>query len=118
MKSKSRSKRSKKHRTPAVEDKVLVYPTDNAKKIANVMKIKGVKGKYKDHVIFVGDMMLDWLGTYGMVVNGKSQISVSDGSVLLVHKSRLRAIVGEEAAKRFWSHGIRTNFGVEARRPK
>jgi len=110
-------KKKKRKFKPPREEKRVVYPTDNAKKIAQLMKANGVKGKYKDHVVIIGGRMLDWLGSYDMIVeteDGEQRYGVEGMSI--IHKRNLAPIIGKSMANQFWQCGIRTNYGVEARR--
>ena len=122
MKSGSKKKRNKKYQARNVEKGVLKssqrnYPTDNAGRIAMMMEIRKIRGKYKDHVLFVDDVMIDWLGTYRALSMGDGALDgfVKDG-VAVVHKRWLHEIVGEDMARKFWQNGLRINHGVEVRK--
>lgn len=85
--------------------------TVNGAKIFKLMEHHKVKGNFRDHVVFVGDQMLDNYGTYTV----KRETQPGQPTVALVHKQHLKHLIGEEAAARFWNEalGRRTNHGSE-----
>lgn len=78
-----------------------------------------MKGRYKDFVIIYGSRLIDWLGSYEIRVRDGDEVKKYgvDG-MALIHKSKLKSIIGAEAAEKFWKNGMRTNFGVESRRDR
>jgi len=115
MKKKSRKK--KKYIPPKTEPKSVPMPTANACRIHGVMKARKLKGKYKDHVIIVGSRLIDWLGSYEIRVDDEDGLKrYGVDGMALIHKSKLKNIIGEEVASKFWKNGMRTNLGVESRR--
>ncbi len=114
---KNNKKRYKKYKLPKCEKIKPIISTYNGRLIYELMKENKVKGKYKDYVIITGTKIIDWLNVYEMAINIKEDIhSYGMDGIALIHKSRLKNIIGEEAAKKFWNHGIRTNDGIEIRR--
>jgi len=81
--------------------------TPNGERIWAYMKEHGIKGDYKDHVLFVGDQMLDCYGTYPV------RRPEGMGTIFLVHKSRLETVLGQDLGRRFWDRRLRrrTNHG-------
>lgn len=67
-----------------------------------------VKGNHKDYVIITGSRLMDWSGSYDIRHSADGKIVQAPASaVALIHKSKLRNVIGEEAASAFW----RTSFG-------
>lgn len=117
MSSKSKKNMKKKYHPPKGEKRESPAPTANAKMIIDLMKSRKLKGKFKDHVIIVGSRLIDWLGSYEIRIEEEGEMKKFgvDG-VALIHKSKLKNIIGEEPASKFWRNGMRTNLGVESRR--
>jgi hypothetical protein len=112
-----KTKQGKKHKNVVCKNEQIPMPTDNARKIYNIMKSKNVKGKYKDYVLIIGSRLIDWLDSYEIAIEveeGTKSFGV-DG-IALVHKRKLKNLLGEDAASKFWKNGMRTNLGVERRR--
>jgi hypothetical protein len=118
MKKREKKKRNKKYIPPKVEaeSKKMLMPTANASRIYDLMKARKVKGKYKDYVIICGSRLIDWLGSYEIRVDDGDEIKrCGTESMVLVHKSKLKEVIGK-AAEKFWKCGMRTNIGVASRR--
>lgn len=81
------------------------------KKIWEAMQAGKIKGNYKDFVLFVGDQLYDRFGQYTVLRPN----APPDQHFCLVHKSKLKPIVGEEWANKFWDFKWkrRTSFGLE-----
>jgi len=79
-------------------------PTTNAKIIRELMVESKVKGHWKDFVVIAGKRLMDWRGSYDMTAEDGKSIGV-DGMVI-IHKSKLAKVVGEETALNFWRPGI------------
>ena len=91
--------------------------THNGQLILDFMVENKVKGSYKDYVILHGSQIIDWLGSYELAIEAEGDHkSLKTKKTALVHKSKLKNIIGVEAALRFWKCNMRTNFGVEARK--
>lgn len=82
---------------PAKVERVPRGTTTNGYRIIKFMKTHKVKGNFRDHVLLIGDQLLDNAGTWGITRAGDVH-----GTVALVHKSSLREVIGEEAAAKFW----------------
>lgn len=80
-------------------------PTHNAKIIRDLMMAVGVKGNFKDYVIIAGKRLIEWADSYDL-------LRLEDGkttglkSMALIHKRKLRDIVGEDMAAEFWDHKL------------
>lgn len=114
---KKKKPRKKKYVPPKTESKKMLFPTTNAEQIYNLMKARKIKGKYKDYVIIFGSRLIDWLGSYEIRVRDGDEVKKYgvDG-MALIHKSKLKSVIGEDEAEKFWKGGVRTNIGVESRR--
>jgi len=99
------TKRNKK-KQPAKKSQPKVAPakTANGRIIRDLMLSNKVKGNFKDFVIIAGERLLDWCGSYDILSDDGSKVTAK--AVALVHKSKLRNIIGEEQARRFWHPGI------------
>lgn len=62
-----------------------------------------VRGSYKDYVIIAGYRLIEWTETVD-IRNDQGTVGV-EGTVL-IHKRRLAAVIGPEAAARYWKPGI------------
>jgi hypothetical protein len=74
--------------------------TANGKMIQDLLDQRKVKGNYKDFMVIAGNRIIDWTGSWD-VFNDKGEPTGHDG-VILVHKSKIHTIVGEQFARRFW----------------
>lgn len=119
MSSKKKSKRAKKYVPKKKTAKTLPpAPTANATIIRDLMIASKVKGKFKDYVVLAGNRIMDWLGSYDVLKQTEDGIkSVGFHGMALIHKSKLRNVIGEQADL-FWRNGRRTNYGVESRRQR
>ena len=82
--------------------------TVNGRIIADLMHSEKMRGNLKDHVILSGSSLLDYSGTFEMLIkddDGADQ-KLSVSSVCIVHKRRLHKIIGVEQAERFWKPGF------------
>jgi hypothetical protein len=115
-----KDRRNKKYRSPKSEKPQIPMPTYNAKMIHDLMVERKIKGKYKDYVIIMASKLIDWLNTYEIAITLKTGEMKRCGvnGIALLHKSKLKNVLDEETAKKFWSHGMRTNMNVESRRCK
>lgn len=78
----------------------LRYP--NGKNIHELMTEAGFVGDVRDYMILVGDRMVDYKDSYAMVVKTGGKLSVGDDDIRVMHKKKLKNVIGEEAARRFW----------------
>jgi len=88
----------------------------NGKIIWEFMLGNKVKGNYKDHVLFVGDRMMDQYGAYNLARKSDGdKAGVPPSAICLVHKSKLATLLGEEQGARFWDpkRRTRTNHGLK-----
>lgn len=76
-------------------------PTANAKIIRDLMVSSKVKGTFKDFVIMADNRIIDWRGSYNML-HPENGAPVSVKGLVLIHKSKLRNVIGAELAKQFW----------------
>lgn len=97
---------AKKQRIEAMKAKMnQPAPTHNAKIIRDLMMAVGVKGNFKDYVIIAGKRLIEWADSYDL-------LKIEDGkttglkSMALIHKRKLRDIVGEDMAAEFWDHKL------------
>jgi hypothetical protein len=119
MASKKKAKRAKKYKPKKqkTDKQMPPAPTANAKVIRDLMAANKVKGKFKDYVVIAGVRLIDWLGSYDILHESEDGLKAAGiNGMALVHKSKLRNIIGEKMAAQFWRNGRRTNFGVESRR--
>lgn len=79
--------------------------------VISVMNDFRTKGNYKDYVVFVGDQLIDRYCSYTVT---RKDVPPDD-TVMLLHKSKLISVAGEEWGNKFWdfSYNKRTNFGIE-----
>lgn len=116
-KSKSASKRDKKYKARARPARAATPrgATENGEIIRSMLAKANAKGSWKDHVVFVGSRMLDAWGTYQFARPDTGEVSrpLDEGEVVLVHKSKLQAIIGVKNAALFWHKGLsrRTSYG-------
>lgn len=91
------------------------HMTPNGKMIWTFMQESKIKGNYKDHVLFVGDRMLDQYGSYNLTRTSGETAGAPSSAISLVHKSKLGVVLGEEQGARFWDpkHKCRTNHGLK-----
>lgn len=90
--------------------RVEAPPTANGRKIRDFMIAHKVNGNFRDYVIFSGDAFIDWLGTYKAVAEDGNPIRVE--GTALIHKKKLKNLVGDKAAKKFW-HPVFGRVGAE-----
>lgn len=76
------------------------YP--NGKNVHECMAEAGYTGDVRDYMVLVSDRMIDYQGSYNLVVKSGGKLSVGDDEIRVMHKKRLKNIIGEEAAKQFW----------------
>lgn len=108
---------NKKHKNVVSKNEQIPMPTDNARKIHDIMKSRNVRGKYKDYVLIIGSRLIDWLDSYEIAIEDEEGTkSFGVDGIALVHKRKLKNLLGEYAASKFWKNGMRTNLGVERRR--
>lgn len=77
----------------------------NGKLIYEMMKSNGVKGDVRDYIVLTPKSMLDYRGTYNVVykeTNDEFGIFKLGANVYLLHKKKLKNIIGEEASEKFW----------------
>ena len=74
------------------------YP--NGKTIEKMMKDEGVKGDFKDYVIFFQDRIVDYKGAYNVRTTDDEKVGTN--SLALMHKRNLKNVIGEDAARQFW----------------
>lgn len=117
-KPKTPSFRNKKYVSKKTDDNKRVVETKNGQFIYDLMVERKIKGKYKDHVILMDDLLIDWLDSYGMKYTRDNDIVVKAtiNGIALIHKSKLCFVLGKEIGEKFWKNGMRTNVGVEKRR--
>lgn len=88
----------------------------NGKLIYEMMKSNGVRGDVRDYVVLTPKSMLDYRGSYNVVykeVGGEFGIFKMGGDVYLIHKRKLKNVIGEEASKKFWHPKIGRLVDVE-----
>ncbi len=92
------------------------YPkgiTKNGVRIYDAMKFSKTKGNWKDYVLFVGDQMIDRYGTYTITrMNSEGEKVKTDNNIMLVHKAKLKSILGEKFGSKFWDHKRRKRLNV------
>jgi len=76
------------------------YP--NGKNVHECMVGAGYGGDVRDYMVLVGNRMVDYKGSYDMVLEGGGKVGVGDDEIRVMHKKRLKYIIGETAALRFW----------------
>ena len=81
-------------------DKTKKLRGANAKKIADFMKEEGIRGDYRDYVLFVGDRLIDYRKSFNMAtlfMTPSPRVGIA-----LVHKKHLKDLMYEKFAKLFW----------------
>lgn len=72
-----------------------------------------IKGNFRDYVLFIGNQMHDYAGTY--TVNREPVEASEPTYIALVHKKDLHTILGKDKAENFWSQKLRRrNPGMKA----
>ncbi|MGW8177317.1 MAG: hypothetical protein ACWGQW_00750 [bacterium] len=104
-------RRKRARRVPTSERTVPRGTSVYGRKIWEAMQAAKIKGNYKDFVLFVGDQLYDRFGQYTVLRPN----APPDQHFCLVHKSKLKPIIGEEWANKFWDFKWkrRTSFGLE-----
>ena len=82
------------------EKRLSTVKTPNGRHIVKLMIEEKIKGNYKDYVIIIGDQLLDWRRTMTMKTTEGASVGVNQP--VLVHKSKLKNIISQEAAETFW----------------
>lgn len=82
------------------ERRMATAKTQNGRHIIQLMIEEKVRGDFKDYVIIVGDQLLDW--RKNMTLTAQDGLSVRVANPVLVHKSKLKNIISQEAAEAFW----------------
>lgn len=96
-----RRKRLLKERDKENKKTAIYNKWPNGKLIYDCMVDSGYKGDIRDYMILTGSRMVDYRGSYGMVAKDGATIGVG-GKTVIVHKGKLKNVIGEEAAKKFW----------------
>lgn len=86
------------------KEKGKVPSTPDGKNIKDLMAEEGVKGDYRDYVVLMADRIVDYKQAVTVTTSdGKSIKLVSDeDSMALMHKKKLKLIVSEDVARKFW----------------
>lgn len=104
-----KSERQRERERTIRQIKALTPGTVNGNRIAQMMIGVGERGNPKDYVVIVGDTLVDWTGSWNIVIKnnggGVSKIGVSKAAAL-VHKSRLDRVIGPKTAGLFWRPGV------------
>ncbi len=100
--------------------RMLPVTTENAAIIQRVMRERTdredrdiYKGNPKDYVILVGETLMDCTGTFSLTaMDAKAGESgtvraTNPGSMAIVHKSKLAAVLGEKIGDIFWNKKLR-----------
>lgn len=83
------------------EAKILASAkTQNGRHIAQALVDTKTRGDYRDYVLIFEDQLIDWNKT--MTLKAEDDKAVKVPKPVLVHKSKLKKIVGEAAAAAFW----------------
>lgn len=87
--------------------------TPNGHQILAFMQRAGVRGNWKDYVLFVGVQMLDAWGTYQFKRSEQPADGLPADTVGVLHKRKLHRVIPDDAAALFWNRrlGRRTNYG-------
>ena len=80
--------------------------TPNGKLIYNLMEAKKVKGNWRDYVAMSGSRLIDAFGSWDMFSPTGDPLGIE--GVGLIHKSRLKSIIGDKFASRFWNDKLGT----------
>ena len=68
--------------------------------IHDLMKAHKVNGNFKDYVVIVGNRLIDYRRSFDITLDDEGTLGV-DG-IALVHKRKLKNIIGEKAAAQLW----------------
>lgn len=82
------------------ERRLSLAKTQNGRHIIKLMIEEKIRGSFKDYVIIVGNQLLDW--RKNMTLTAHDGLSVRVDKPVLVHKSKLKNIISQEAAAAFW----------------
>lgn len=96
LKKKKKSKRIKKDEIDKKEALASRYP--NGKIIYKYIKETKAKGTFKEYMLIIGNRMLDYRDSYNVIIENRTE---SD-NIYLLHKSKLKNLIGEEEALKFW----------------
>jgi hypothetical protein len=93
-------KKKKKRIKKKVEDRkeVLASRYPNGKLIYSFVKETKAKGSFKDYVLVTENRMIDYRDSYNIMIKNKTEV----GRKYLVHKSKLKNLIGEALALKFW----------------
>lgn len=95
-KNKKKSKRIKKDNIDKKEVLASKYP--NGKIIYGFVKRTKAKGSFKDYVLITGSRMIDYRNSYNIMIENKTE----NNNIYLLHKSKLKNLIGKEEALKFW----------------
>jgi len=82
------------------ERRLAIAKTQNGRSIIQTMLDEKIGGNFKNYVIIVGDQLLDWKKT--MTMTASDGFSARVDKPVLVHKSKLKNIISQEASATFW----------------
>jgi len=107
---KSRKGKSRKGKIPARVQKELAArasyedwkagKTPNGKMILDIMTAHKVNGNFKDYVVIVGSRLVEYRRSYDIKLEDGKSLGVN--GISLIHKSRLKNVIGDEAAAILW----------------
>jgi hypothetical protein len=109
-----RKKKGKENNSRRIVDNVCSMAGKNYNKhekvVIEAMKKLGIKGNYKDHVVFILDQLIDRYGQYTVPRENKE-----GNEFIVIHKSKIGKIAGKEWGDKFWDFewNKRTLFGHE-----
>jgi len=87
--------------------KLQTIKTENGKLIYKLMKLRGIKGCYKDYVLITPTEIIDWQDKW-FVMSGSAYRKPQ-----LMHKKLLKYVLGTDAAAQIWHPIMRRLVGVK-----
>lgn len=97
-----RQQTKRKKRLKDFREQLIKSP--NGQLVRDFMVSNKVVGDYRNYVVISGDIVTDYKKKFTLSVTGDDGTKKSFGveGIALVHKSRLRFVIGKESAAEFW----------------
>lgn len=113
----SEKKRLKKRKKNKIQNRLSLIKSKHGKKIYEAMMEENIDGNYKDYVLLINDDLIDWQRTAKIVTDDENKAPLRVKGVQLVHKRKLKNIIGV-AAQQFWGPNGRVSLVPPATKPK
>jgi hypothetical protein len=108
----------RKQTSPKMKRKLKPAESASGRMIQDLMRSVGADGSYKDYVVIAGNRLVDWRGSYDIKrAEDSKSVGIPDG-VALIHKRKLKNVIGDGAAKMFWRPGVGRVGSRSPRKPE